>query len=104
MDPRYHGASLSPTRVLAALLQGVFSATVLPAKVKRARALPPHVALTGALALALCLLALVCSSLPVPSLRSLARESVLVKYRALRRPTRTPVRRHHHHHPSRAGL
>jgi subtilisin family serine protease len=57
MDLRYRVASVSSARALAALLVGVFSATLLPIKVKGIRALPQHPALRGALALALWLLA-----------------------------------------------
>ena len=57
MNPRYSDAPVSPTRALTAPLSGISSA-VLPMKVSRVRALPQHLIVMGALALSLCLLAL----------------------------------------------
>jgi thermitase len=64
MDPRYRAASVSPARTPTALLTGVFNAVLLPARATGVRALPQRLALRGALALALCLLALVAATGP----------------------------------------
>jgi thermitase len=67
MNPRYSDAPVSSTRALTVSLSGISSA-VLPMKVSRVRALPQHLIVMGALALSLCLLALLSVATPAQAL------------------------------------